>query len=95
MGQNFITANREQVLLMPPALVDWLPEEHFVWTVLGAVEQMDLAGFYGAYRANGVSSSRQIEGCCEVDVAFKVIEAMRVPDHSTIAEFPPPPGRDR
>jgi transposase len=109
MSQNFITADREQVLLMPPALVDWLPDEHFVWTVLGAVEQMDLAVFYGAYRANGqgraaydpqmllslllyayatgVSSSRQIERCCEVDVAFKVITAMRVPDHSTIAEF--------
>jgi transposase len=109
MGQNFITADREQVLLMPPALVDWLPEEHFVWTVLGAVEQMDLGGFYGAYRANGqgraaydprmmlslllyayatgASSSRQIERCCEVDVAFKLITAMKVPDHSTIAEF--------
>src|ERR1039458_8347813 len=109
MGQNFIAADRDQVLLMPPALVDWLPEEHFVWTVIGAVEQMDLAAFYGAYRANGqgraaydpqmllslllyayatgVSSSRQIERCCEVDVAFKVITAMRVPDHSTIAEF--------
>jgi transposase len=109
MGQNFIAADREQVLLMPPALVDWLPDEHFVWTVLGAVEQMDLAAFYGAYRANGqgraaydprvmlslllyayatgVSSSRQIERCCEVDVAFKVITAMKVPDHSTVAEF--------
>src|SRR3984957_20311787 len=109
MGQNFISADREQVRLMPPALVDWLPEEHFVWTVLGAVEQVDLAAFYGAYRANGqgragyvpqmrlslllyayatgVSSSRQIERCCEVDVAFKVIAAMRIPDHSTIAEF--------
>ena len=109
MGQNFIAADRDQVLLMPPALVDWLPDEHFVWTVLGVVEQIDLAAFYGAYRANGqgraaydpqmllslllyayatgVSSSRQIERCCEVDVAFKVIAAMRVPDHSTIAEF--------
>jgi hypothetical protein len=37
--------------------------------------------------ASGVSSSRQIERCCEVDVAFKVITAMRLPDHSTIAEF--------
>jgi hypothetical protein len=53
MGQNFVAADRDQVLLMPPALVDWLPEEHFVWTVLGAVEQMDLSAFYGAYRANG------------------------------------------
>jgi hypothetical protein len=53
MGQNFISADREQVLLMPPALVDWLPDENFVWTVIGAVEQMDLSALYGAYRANG------------------------------------------
>jgi hypothetical protein len=39
--------------LLPPSLMDWLPEDHLVWTVLGSVEQMDLAGFYGAYRANG------------------------------------------
>ncbi len=34
-----------------------------------------------------MSSSRQIERCCEVDVAFKLICAVKVPDHSTIAEF--------
>jgi hypothetical protein len=45
MPQNFIAADRGQVLLMPPSLTDWLPEEHFVWTVLGAVDQMDLGGF--------------------------------------------------
>jgi transposase len=28
------------------------PEDHLVWTVLGAVDQMNLDGFYGAYRAN-------------------------------------------
>jgi transposase len=37
--------------------------------------------------ATGVSSSRQIERCCEVDLAFKMITAMKVRDHSTIAEF--------
>ncbi len=35
---------------MPPSLVDWLPENHLVWTVLGAVEQMDLERFEAAYR---------------------------------------------
>jgi transposase len=35
----------------------------------------------------GVSSSWQIERRCELDVAFKVIVAMKVPDRSTIAEF--------
>ena len=35
---------------MPPSLVEWLPEDHLVWTVLGAVEQMDLRRFESAYR---------------------------------------------
>jgi Transposase domain (DUF772) len=37
--------------------------------------------------AQGVRSSRGIERKCREDVAFMVITAMRVPDHSTIAEF--------
>ena len=28
---------------MPPSLIEWLPEDHLVWTVLGAFDQMDLA----------------------------------------------------
>jgi transposase len=109
MGQNFIACDRGQEMLLPPSLTDWLSEDHLVWTVLGAVEQMDLAGFYGAYRANGqgraaydpammvalllysysvgLRSSRQVERACRGDVAFKVITAMAVPDHSTVAEF--------
>jgi Transposase domain (DUF772) len=39
--------------------------------------------------ARGNRSSRQIERACWVDVAYKVICSMRVPDHSTIAEFRP------
>ncbi len=35
---------------MPPSLTEWLPENHLVWTVLGAVEQMDLGRFNEAYR---------------------------------------------
>jgi transposase len=31
--------------------------------------------------------SRQVERGCRGDVAFKVITAMEVPDHSTVAEF--------
>ena len=53
MGQNFIARDRGQVMLLPPSLTDWLSEDHLVWTVLGAVEEMDLDAFYGAYRANG------------------------------------------
>ncbi len=35
---------------MPPSLTDWLPENHLVWTVLGAVGAMDLSRFEEAYR---------------------------------------------
>jgi transposase len=53
MAQNFVACDRGQVMLLPPSMTDWLEEDHLVWTVLGAVEQMDLDAFYGAYRANG------------------------------------------
>jgi hypothetical protein len=51
MAPNFIGCGREQAFLMPPSLCDWGPEDHLVWTVLGAVEALDLAGFYAVYRA--------------------------------------------
>jgi transposase len=50
MARNFVSSERDQLLLMPPSLLEWLPEEHLVWTVLGAVEQMDLTRFEEAYR---------------------------------------------
>jgi transposase len=38
---------------LPPSLLDWVPEDHVVWTILGAVDELDLGAFYGAYRADG------------------------------------------
>ncbi len=40
---------------MPPDVREWLPEDHFAWFVLEAVESMDLDAFYGVYRADGRS----------------------------------------
>ena len=53
MPQNFISCDRGQTMLMPPDLTEWVPDDHVVWSILGAVDQMDLSAFYGAYRANG------------------------------------------
>jgi transposase len=53
MTQNFLLCDREQELLLPPSLRDWLDEDHVAWFVLDAVETMDLAEFYGVYRADG------------------------------------------
>src|SRR6478752_1314343 len=53
MAQNFLSCDREQELLLPPSLREWLPEDHLAWFVLDAVDAMDLAVFYAAYRADG------------------------------------------
>ena len=45
MAREFAGVDRGQLLLMPPSLVEWLPEDHLVWSVLGAVDQMDLDRF--------------------------------------------------
>jgi transposase len=54
MAQNFIGCDRDQSFLLPPDVRDWLPEGHLAWFVLDAVAGMDLAEFYGSYRADGV-----------------------------------------
>jgi transposase len=109
MPQNFLSCDRDQELLLPPSVRDWLPAGHLAWFVLETVEKLDLAAFYGAYRADGHGraahdpgmmvallvysyavgerSSRQIERCCGEDVAYRVIAANRIPDHTTIARF--------
>jgi transposase len=53
MAQNFIACDREQELLLPPSLRDWLPDDHLAWFVLDAVAEMDLAAFYASYRTDG------------------------------------------
>src|SRR5437588_5035261 len=50
MARDFVACDREQLLLMPPSLTEWLPENHVVWTILGAVDQMDLGRFVESYR---------------------------------------------
>jgi transposase len=51
--QNFLPCDREQELLLPPSLREWLPEDHLAWFVLDAVDEIDLSVFYGAYRKDG------------------------------------------
>jgi transposase len=53
MAQNFIACDREQVLLLPPSVRDWLPDDHLALFVIDAVSQLDLEAFYGAYRRDG------------------------------------------
>ena len=109
MSQNFLPCERDQQLLMPSDLREWLPADHLAWFVLDAVAEMGLEPFYAAYRqdgwgraahdpqmmvaltlyayAVGERSARRIERRCQEDIAFRVITANQVPDHTTIARF--------
>src|SRR3954465_2880554 len=53
MAQNFIACDREQELLLPPSLREWLPQDHLAWFVLDAVDAMDLKAFFAGYRDDG------------------------------------------
>jgi transposase len=51
--QNFRGADRDQSFLLPPSIADWLAEDHLAWFVIDAVDQIDMAPFLSAYRADG------------------------------------------
>jgi transposase len=53
MAQNFLSCDREQAMLLPASVADWLPEGHLARFVVALVERLDLSAFYGAYRADG------------------------------------------
>jgi transposase len=53
MPQNFKSCDRDQDLLLPPSLRDWLPADHFAWFLLDSVRALELSAFYAAYRADG------------------------------------------
>ena len=53
MPQNFLSCNRDQPMLLPPDLREWLDEDHLAWFVIEAIEELDLEPFYASYRADG------------------------------------------
>jgi hypothetical protein len=42
MPQNFLPCDRDPELLLPPSLVEWLPEDRLAWFVLDAVAELNL-----------------------------------------------------
>jgi transposase len=53
MAQNFLTCDRDQQMLLPADMREWLADDHLAWFVLDAVSEMDLAPFFSNYRDDG------------------------------------------
>ena len=53
MPQNFLYPQRDQPMLMPVDMREWLPEDDLAFVVLDAVAALDLGEFRRRYRADG------------------------------------------
>jgi transposase len=53
MAQNFLSCDREQVLLLPPDMAEWLPAGHLARFVIETVDELDLGAVYAYYRQDG------------------------------------------
>lgn len=53
MAHEFRPVSRDELMLLPPDLREWLPQGHLAWVVLEVVEQLDLSALEKAYRRGG------------------------------------------
>ncbi len=57
MSVNLRVGDVDQLMMMPPSVREWLPEDHLAFFVLDVVAELDLSAFYAAYRVDGKGGS--------------------------------------
>jgi transposase len=89
MPQNFLHPQRDQPLLLPADMREWLPEDDLVFVVLAAVATLDLGEFRRRYRADGhgraafdpeMMVALLLYGYCQGERSSRVIEKRCVRD---------------
>jgi transposase len=89
VSQNFLFPQRDQPLLLPVDMREWLPEDDLVFVVLDAVATLDLGAFRRCYRADGhgraafdpeMMVALLLYGYCQGDRSSRVIEKRCVRD---------------
>jgi len=89
MPQNFTFPQRDQPLLLPVDMREWLPEDDLVFIVLDAVAALDLGEFRRRYRADGHGRAAfdpemmvvlLLYGYCQGERSSRVIERRCVRD---------------
>lgn len=53
MPPSYVKYEPEQMLMLPPALQDWLPKKHLAYFVSDAIDGMDLTPFHKRYETGG------------------------------------------
>src|SRR5690349_21737115 len=89
MPQNFLCPQRDQPLLLPVDMREWLPEDDLVFIVLDAVATLELGEFRRRYRADGhgraafdpeMMVALLLYGYCQGERSSRVIEKRCVRD---------------
>ena len=57
MAYNFICGDRDQLLLLPQDMRDWLPGKHLAFFMLDIVSQLNLSEFRRFYNPDGVGNA--------------------------------------
>lgn len=53
MSSKFQSINRDTLYLLPPAIQDWLPEDHLARFIVEIVDELDLGKIEAAYKGGG------------------------------------------
>jgi hypothetical protein len=53
VARSYRPVHRDQGLLLPPDMRDWLPEDHLVWLGLEIVEQLDRSALHSRHPNSG------------------------------------------
>ena len=54
MALGYRPVNRDQMMLLPPDLRDWLSPQHFVWFLLAVLDEVEVSGFEAGRRLGSV-----------------------------------------
>ncbi len=53
MAYFYVSADRDQLFLLPMSMRDWLAEGHLAWFVIDVVAQIDTSAFHARYPNDG------------------------------------------
>lgn len=53
MAKDYVPVRRDELLLLPPDVREWLPKDHVVWFLLDVIERMDLSVLHRRAKLGG------------------------------------------
>jgi transposase len=56
MAKGYRPVRRDQPFLLPPDMREWLPDDHAVWLVIGAVDRLDTPAVHAVRRTGGAGA---------------------------------------